>query len=166
MAYSYQLQYMPGKAIGHADALSCCPLPLAIHAPAPAASILFVDELPSLVTASDIQTQSATDPVLSKVMDWMRRGWPQPQVATDFLPYYRGQHELSVQRGCLLWGNRVVVPPNLRSRIFSCLHKAHPGIVRMKALGCSYVWWLNIDQDIEEQVAHPPSGPSPGVGDT
>ena len=32
------------------------------------------------------------------------------------------------------------------------LHENHPGIVRMKALAHSYIWWPNIDNDIEMTV--------------
>ena len=32
------------------------------------------------------------------------------------------------------------------------LHSGHPGIVRMKEFSCSYVWWPNIDQEIEQTV--------------
>ena len=31
-------------------------------------------------------------------------------------------------------------------------HENHPGIVRVKALVCSYVWWPNIDNEIEMTV--------------
>lgn len=152
-AYSYHLLYRPGKAIGHADALSRCLLPMAVQNPAPTTSVLLIGELQSPISATDISNLSATDPIISKVLDWARRGWPQQPGTPAFLPYYRRQHELSVHRGCLLWGNRVVVPHNLRPQILASLHDAHPGIVRTKALGHSYVWWPKIDQEIEEWVA-------------
>ena len=33
------------------------------------------------------------------------------------------------------------------------LHEGHPGIVRMKSIACSHVWWPRIDQEIEK-VTH------------
>lgn len=32
------------------------------------------------------------------------------------------------------------------------LHSAHPGIVKMKNLARSYIWWPNMDREIEEKV--------------
>ncbi|XP_058032586.1 uncharacterized protein K02A2.6-like [Ahaetulla prasina] len=152
-AYSYKLIYKPGKFIGHADALSRCPLPTTDPDPAPTSPVLLVEDWDVPVSASSIRDLSARDPILSTVLDWVRRGWPGGLVSPDFQPFIRRQHELSVLKGCLLWGNRVVVPPGLRQRILACLHDAHPGIVRMKALGRSYVWWPGMDQEIEAWVA-------------
>ncbi|KAH7711823.1 gag-pol polyprotein [Aphelenchoides avenae] len=52
----------------------------------------------------------------------------------------------------LLTGNRVVVPPTLRSQMLKTLHFCHPGIVRMKALARENVYWPGIDSDIETLV--------------
>ncbi|XP_060094825.1 uncharacterized protein K02A2.6-like, partial [Heteronotia binoei] len=65
--------------------------------------------------------------------------------------------ELSTHKGCLLWGNRVVIPKPLQVQVLRALHEAHPGIVRMKALARSYVWWPGLDAEIEAWVKRCPT---------
>ena len=48
------------------------------------------------------------------------------------------------------WGMQTVIPPSLRQPILKELHRAHPGIARMKATAHSHVWWPGVDNDIEE----------------
>lgn len=49
-------------------------------------------------------------------------------------------------------GDRVVIPYKLRRWVLEALHVGHLGIVRMKALARSYVWWSHMDEAITAWV--------------
>ena len=55
-----------------------------------------------------------------------------------------------MEQGCILWGIRVIIPPSLQPQVLEELHHTHAGIVRLKAIARSYVWWPHLDQDLEK----------------
>ncbi len=96
-----------------------------------------------------IKSITRTDPVLSKVLLFSRTGWP-TEVADNLKPYHLRRSELTVEGGCLLWGTRVIIPQRLRESMLQELHRDHLGIVRMKSVARSYVWWSGLDRDLEQ----------------
>ena len=133
-AYGYQFKYKPGTQIAHADALSRPPLPDApTTVPTPAETTHLLNFLSSApITPRLIADQPTRDPVLSQVLRHLEMGWPDT-VEDALRPYLSRKNELSVEKGCILWGTRVVVPMNLRPEVLQMLHEGHVGIVKTKS---------------------------------
>ena len=92
------------------------------------------------------------DDTLRLVTHYVSRGLRFPE-GKQFLPYTKVRSSLTTDKGTLLLHHRVVVPDALQGRVLAQLHATHSGASRMKALARSYVWWPNIDRQIEESAA-------------
>ena len=153
-AYEYQIVHRPSQNIPQADALSRLPVGGAPrHVPVPVDTILAMQYLDmSPVTASDIRRETTRDKVLSQVFIRTTQAFPHHEDDESLKPYFQKKVEISVHDGCLMCGTRVIIPSIYLKALLEELHNSHAGIVRMKAVSRSLMWWPGIDQDIEKTV--------------
>ncbi|XP_026316024.1 uncharacterized protein K02A2.6-like [Hyposmocoma kahamanoa] len=74
------------------------------------------------------------------------------QSGTSVTRYGYNDNELTLQDGCILKGTRVMIPIAMRQAVLEDIHTGHLGIVKMKLLARGFVYWKNIDKDIEDLV--------------
>lgn len=82
--------------------------------------------------------KSDEDNFLSTLREYVADGWP-VEVPVKFKPWYKQRASLSVERGCVLFEDRVWIPESLKSETLLKLHDGHAGIVKMKLAACQYV---------------------------
>lgn len=104
-----------------------------------------------------VARETSNDKVLSVVKRLVEYGWPERKIKQwrdELKPFAIRKDEMSIERGCLMWGQRVIIPLKLQNAVIKMLHESHFGIVRMKSLARSVVWWPNIDKQIEEEAKY------------
>ena len=140
MDYQYKIQFQRTGNHANAEALSRLPIKEKELQSTETVSLLQLRQIEdTLLTAKQIANSICKNPVLSQVLQHVKTGWPN-QVPTAMQPFANRKEELAVEGNCLLWGARVIIPPDLQPKMSKLLHETHPGITRMKSLAQSYVW--------------------------
>ncbi|GFW02274.1 uncharacterized protein K02A2.6 [Trichonephila clavipes] len=97
-----------------------------------------IEALP--VTSKELRQETSEDIELGPLLRALREG----------KDLQGREAQYTIEDGCIMYGQRVCIPRKFRKDVLEELHAGHLGIVKMKAIARSFVYWKNINNDIEE----------------
>ena len=95
---------------------------------------LYVESVLLQLPASDkrleeISVTQKEDPVCKKLLEYCEEGWPNIyKLSSALSPYWSSRSEISVVRGLLLKGSRLIIPSCMGLEILDRIHEGHQGI--------------------------------------
>lgn len=153
MQFEYTIEHRPSRKMCLPDALSRLPLEEDQEEEEDETVLdvnLICESLP--VTFKEIVNEAKRDQVYGEWVRAIHMGFP-CKVHGDLLILKRAIPLLSLEGGVIFYGHRVVIPRKLQERVLKYCHEGHQGIVIMKKIARKYVYWPNLDKDIESWVA-------------
>jgi len=162
LRYTVELKFIPGKLLFIPDTLSRA----FVCRPPSESDVILQNEAELMVHSfianlnctdefkSKLRVEIENDPILCYVKQYVMTGWP-GALKDCFEPakaYFNLRDNLFVVDDILLFGSRVVIPRKLRAELLERIHLGHQGQTRCKSLARKSVYWLHMNQDIDEMV--------------
>ena len=102
----------------------------------------------------DTAQATQSDAMLRDITEFIVHGWPEMGVGlpVDLQLYNSLRDELAYHAGCVVKGNRLVVPEALRETILQRLHRTHLDMSKMKTPAQEIFYWPKVHRSIESFV--------------
>ena len=160
MRYSFSITHVPGKQLVIADTLSRAPLSEptsadnSLQEETAAIVNLILNHLPATEERLEKITKlQAEDEECRAIVNFCHSGWPDRKILSPKLKQFSPMEgEFLVEKGLLLRGDRIVVPPPLHANILRRVHEGHQWITKCRERARSSIWWPGLSTDLEELV--------------
>ncbi|XP_057662269.1 uncharacterized protein K02A2.6-like [Diorhabda carinulata] len=157
MKYQLEVSYLPGKQMFIADMLSRAFLKGPVKNDKENNFIVHnIDKkIPmSANKISEIVGETNNDTTLALVKKFIVQGWPKnnKSLSPELKNLFQIRSELSIENDLILFGDRVVIPKNLRILMLSKLHEGHLCINKCRARARESIFWPNISNDINNFI--------------
>ena len=160
MRFLFTISHVPGKDLKIADTLSRAPVadPTAEDAFLQQEVTAYVDFVIGHLPATEqrleeIRACQEADKTCQQIAEFCQAGWPEKSMLpVEVKPYYSVSAELTVQKGLLLRGSRIVIPPPLRKTLLEKIHSGHQGITKCRERARQSIWWPGISTQLENLV--------------
>ena len=157
LPWIFEIEYLPGIGNHVADSMSRNPSSSCNDDEDGEAEIsaLLKDKCKeaAFITWDRMQNESDKDQDFKELMQLIEKG---PTTKVDlkdpkFAEYRRYSDGLYIQDNVLMFRDRIVVPPSLRSEILDALHAANQGVSSMSSLARTAVFWPRFSADVEKK---------------
>uniref|UniRef100_A0A3Q3JGA8 Gypsy retrotransposon integrase-like protein 1 n=1 Tax=Monopterus albus TaxID=43700 RepID=A0A3Q3JGA8_MONAL len=159
MRYNPTAEYVPGKRLVVADALSRQPQPepeiSELTGDIEALEEAIQEAWPISSTKLDIvKQQTMRDSELQLVKRFVTEGWLKYSagVPPEVKKYYSVRNHLTTSNELVLYDSRMVIPQCLRGEMLQRIHEGHQGIVKCRTRAKCSMWWPGISKRIQEMV--------------
>ena len=171
--YDLDVTYIPGSKLYIPDTLSRAPLPdseensidkeITIHA-----NMLISSLAVSQNKLQLIKQETENDAELKLLIKYYFEGWPSDKKKTDLKArsYWNYRSDIHVIDDLVFKNNSLIIPFSLRKEMLQNIHSSHLGMSRCKNLARNFIFWPNINSQIEQIVEncqlctrHRPSNP-------
>ena len=91
-------------------------------------------------------------------LQWLKNNiiscWPatKDQLHIDIRPYSSYKDDLAVIGGIVMKGRCIIIPKMLKQQALNQVHGNHMGMEKMKLLVCKSIYWVNINNDVDNYV--------------
>jgi len=157
--YDLVVKYVPGKYMYVADTLSRAyladqgdaeleqELDMAVRS-------LVMNTPVSAAKRTEIIKCTEQDEMLCLVKKYIQHGWPRRgSLSAEMQSYFDIRDELHLAEGVIYYGERMVIPKELRGTMLKLVHETHQGIEKCKARARTVLYWPNMSKDIEQKVS-------------
>lgn len=97
------------------------------------------------------QTETAKDPTLQKLKEYITSEWPKPHHVHHLAkPSFNIRDELDITVNLILKGDRIIVPRTIPNEMLKLLHLEHPGISKVKSRARSTLYWPGMNGQLIE----------------
>ncbi|XP_060073014.1 uncharacterized protein LOC132552840 [Ylistrum balloti] len=102
------------------------------------------------ITWDRIRTATTSDEYMFQLVQMIESGIPETRndLPVPLREYHQFRNNLSTIDGVIIYKDRIVIPPSLRTDVLTALHSAHQGTSSMMSRAETSVFWPGICNDI------------------
>jgi hypothetical protein len=152
MQFDFDINFVRGSQIPHADALSRLSFQDADPEPSEVSSAInCVAFEPSIIDRHRVISEMDSDPFLQRILIRIRSGnWRNCSQAES--EFKKASQCLTIEDGLLYKQRRAFIPPRLRREAFAKVHDTHSGAAASHSLLRQSCWWPGMQRDVEQFV--------------
>ena len=155
--YDYSVVHVPGRQMYVSDYLSrSCKsktyeIDLHLDDPMPQICAIRVRDATSVEEYTKATMQDTT---LALISQYTQSGWPKQKRLCHALakPYWNFRDEISECNGLLFYGDRLIIPHQMKSEIIERLHASHQGVTKTQQRARTAVFWPGMNIQIEDKI--------------